>query len=169
MEYIVKNAGDLKTFSSVEQLMEDLNNVKITNTLRIKWFYQRVKRSIRNAIRTPKWWYQRAKRGYSDRDVWNADIYLAGVFAGVLDWYIHQGHGVSMAYSDPSDPHCEDVDAMVIRRNADYLKHIEVFNRYRNNGIAFDEEDAKEFGGVLDKDIRSSVQWLSEHFTELWD
>jgi len=137
--------------------------------LRIKWLYQRFIRSIRNAARTPKWWYQRAKRGYSDRDVWNADIYLAGVFAGVLDWYIHNSHGVSMAYSDPNDPYCEDIESMVIKRNTDYLKHIEIFKRYRNNGIAWDEEDTKDFGGVLDKDIKESVQWLAEHFTELWD
>jgi len=57
----------------------------------------------------------------------------------------------------------------VIKRNTDYLKHIEIFNRYRNNGIAWDEEDTKDFGGVLDKDIKASVQWLEEHFTELWD
>ena len=165
----MKNAGDLKTFSSVEQLMEDLNNVKITNTLRIKWFYQRVKRSIRNAIRTPKWWYQRAKRGYSDRDVWNADIYLAGVFAGVLDWYIHNSHGVPMAYSDPNDPYGTDVESMVIRRNTDYYNHVLIFQQYLNNGIAWNEEDAEDFGGLLDKDIRASVHWLADHFTELWD
>ena len=134
----MKNSDQHRTFSSVEELMEDINNVKITTTLRITWFYKRFKRSVRNAIRTPKWWYQRAKRGYSDRDVWNADIYLAGVFAGVLDWYIHNSHGVSMAYKDPNDPYCEDVESMVIKRNTDYLKHIEIFNRYRNNGIAWD-------------------------------
>jgi hypothetical protein len=101
--------------------------------------------------------------------VWNADIYLAGVFAGVLDWYIHNSHGVSMAYSDPNDPYGEDVDAMVFRRDAEYSKHIAVFREYLNNGIALNEEWQKEFGGVLDEDIKASVQWLSEHFTELWD
>jgi hypothetical protein len=169
MECVVKNAGDLKTFSSVEQLMEDLNNVKITKTLRITWFYQRIKRSIRKAIRIPKWWYQRAKRGYSDRDVWNADIYLAGVFAGVLQWYIDKGMGVSMAYISEDDPYGEDIDAMVFRRDAEYSKHIGVFREYLNNGPALNEKWQKEFGGVLDEDIKASVQWLSEHFTELWD
>lgn len=137
--------------------------------LRIIRLYQRTKRGIRNAIRTPKWWVQRVRRGYSDRDMWNADTYLAGVFAGVLDWYIHEGHGVSMVYSDPNDPYGTDVESMVIRRNTEYLNHIEVFREYLNNGLAWNEEDAKEFGGVLDKDIKASVQWLSEHFTELWD
>lgn len=131
--------------------------------------YLLIKRSIRNAIRTPKWWYQRAKRGYSDRDVWNADTYLAGVFAGVLDWYIHNGMGVCMAYIHPHDRYGTDVDSMVIRRDTDYSNHIAIFTQYLNNGLAWDEEDAKESGGVLDKDIKASVHWLADHFTELWD
>ena len=159
----------MREYTNIDKLFDDIQSTKITRTLHIKWFYQRFKRSIRNIIRSPKWWYQRAKRGYSDRDMWNADKYLAGVFAGTLDWYIHNGHGVPMSYADSNDPYCEDVESMVIRRDSDYLYHIAIFQQYANNGIAWDEEDAKEFGAVLDKDIKASVQWLSEHFTELWD
>ena len=137
--------------------------------IRITRVYSSIMRSVRNVIRTPKWWYQRVVRGYSDKDMWNADAYLSGVFAGVLDWYVHNGMGVSMAYSDPSDPHCEDVESMVIRRNTEYLDHIEVFREYLNNGLAYDEEWKKEFGGVLDKDMQDALQWLSIHFQELWD
>ncbi len=137
--------------------------------LRIKWFYQRFKGSVRNAVRTPRWWYQRAKRGYSDRDMWNADTYLAGVFAGTLDWYIHEGHGVSNIYAGGLDPYNPDVNIMVERRDEAYRTHIAVFKQYKENGLAYNEEWKEEFGGVLDKDIQASVQWLSEHFTELWD
>ena len=165
----MKNAGDLKTFSSVEELMKELDSHRDTLLLRINRLYRQFIRSIRIAYRTPKWWVQRAKRGYSDRDMWNADTYLAGIFAGVLQWYIDKGHGVSMAYVSPDDPNGYDVDAMVIRRDADYYNHIAIFREYLNNGCAIDEEWQKEFGGVLDKDIKASVQWLSEHFTELWD
>ena len=132
---------------------------------RINRLYKRIKRSVYY----PKWWYQRANRGFSDRDMWNADIYLAGVFAGVLQWYIDKGVGVSMAYISEDDPYGEDVDAMVFRRDAEYSYHIGVFREYLNNGPALNEKWQKEFGGVLDKDIKASLQWLSEHFTELWD
>ena len=138
-------------------------------TLRIKWLYQRFVRGIRNAFRAPKWWYQRASRGFSDRDMWNADIYLAGVFVGVLQWYIDKGMGVSMAYISEDDPYGEDIEAMVFRRNADYSKHIAVFREYLNNGPAYNEEWQKMFGGVLDKDMQDALQWLSKHFQELWD
>lgn len=133
--------------------------------LRIKRYYQLFMRSIYY----PKWWYQRARRGFSDRDMWNADHYLAGVFAGVLQWYIDKGMGVSMAYISEDDPYGEDVDAMVFRRDADYSKHIAIFREYLNNGPAYNKEWQEEFGGVLDEDIKASVQWFAEHFTELWD
>ncbi len=101
--------------------------------------------------------------------MWNADTYLAGVFAGVLQWYIDSGIGVSMAYKDDDDMYGTDVESMVIRRDADYLNHISIFTQYLNNGLAWDEEDVKKSGGVLDKDIKASVHWLADHFTELWD
>jgi hypothetical protein len=126
-------------------------------------------KKIRIFFRYPLWWYQRAKRGYSDRDMWSADIYLAGVFAGVLQWYIDNGIGVSMAYAADSDEYGKNVDDMVIRRNAEYSKHIAIFKEYSNNGLAFDESWKEKFGGVLDKDINASVHWLADHFTELWD
>ena len=135
----------------------------------IKFRIKRLYISIKRSIYRPKWWYQRARRGFSDYDMWNADHYLAGVFAGVLQWYIDKGMGIPTKYASEDDPYCEDLDAMTFRRDAEYSKHIIVFNEYLNNGLAYNEEWQKEFGGVLDKDIKASLQWLSEHFTELWD
>jgi hypothetical protein len=156
-------------YESIEEIFEDINNTKVSIILRIKWLYQRFIRSIRNIVRTPKWWYQRITRGYSDKDMWNADTYLAGVFSGVLQWYIDEGHGVSNAYAEGLDRYEPDVNVMVERRDEAYRTHISVFKEYKQNGLAYNEEWQKEFGGVLDKDIQASVQWLSEHFTELWD
>ena len=133
--------------------------------LRITRYYQLFMRSFNY----PKWWYQRATRGFSDKDMWNADHYLAGVFAGVLQWYVDKGMGVAMSYASEDDPWCEDLDAMVARRDADYLFYASIFEEYKNNGSAYNEEWQKEFGGVLDKDMQEALQWLSEHFQELWD
>lgn len=133
--------------------------------LRIKRIYKRFVRTLY----APKWWYQRARRGYSDRDMWNADMYLAGVFAGVLQWYIDKGIGVSISYALPDDPYGEDTEGMVIRRDAEYYNHILIFREYLNNGCAINEDWKNKLGGVLEKDIRDSVHWLADHFTELWD
>jgi hypothetical protein len=137
--------------------------------LRINWLYQRFIRSVRNAARTPKWWYQRITRGYSDKDMWNADMYLAGIFAGVLDWYIHNSKGVPMVYADHDDPYSTDIETMIIKRNSEYLDHIAIFREYLKNGYAMSEDWQEKFGGVLDKEIKDSVHWLADHFIELWD
>lgn len=112
---------------------------------------------------------QRIERGFSDRDMWSADMYLAGVFADVLQWYIDNSHGVSMVYAYGMDPYKPDTDKMVRRRNRQYRKHIKVFREYAKNGHAWNKAWKKDFGGVLDKDIQKSLKWFSEHFSELWD
>jgi len=135
--------------------------------LRIMWFSQRIRSGIRNVIRAPRWWYQRARRGYSDKDMWNADRYIAGIFAGTLDWFVYKGQSISAEYHCP--PNLDDLDKAIIRRYAEYLYHSRIFQEYCKNGPAFDEQWKKEFGGVLDKDLQHSLQWISQHFTELWD
>lgn len=112
---------------------------------------------------------QRVKRGFSDRDMFNADMYLAGMFADILQWYVDNGHGVSMHYAYDLDEYNPDIDIMIERRNADYAEHIAVFREYAKNGDAFNEDWQKQFGGVLEKDMQNSLQWFSEHFTSLWD
>lgn len=124
-------------------------------------------------IRTPYYSVKRAKqrmnRGFSDRDMWSADMYLAGLIADVLQWYIDYGHGVPMSYSYDLDSNNPDVDIMVERRNADYEKHIAILREYAKNGCALNQKWVDEFGGVLDKDIQKTLKWFSKHFTELWD
>lgn len=137
--------------------------------MNIKLRMQIIYKSVKRSFYAPKWWYQRARRGFSDRDMWSADTYLAGVFAGVLQWYVYKGMGVPLEYASEDDPYCEDLYAMIARRDADYLFYASVFEEYKANGPAYNEDWQKEFGGVLDEDLKASLQWLSEHFTELWD
>jgi hypothetical protein len=124
-------------------------------------------RSVRNAIRTPKWWYQRITRGYSDRDWWNGDWYLSGVIAGIMEDIVNKGHGVSTsyAYGDWETP----IETMVESRDVEFNKYIAIFREYSKNGPAIDQEWVDNFGGVLDKDMQDALQWLSQHFQELWD
>ena len=74
-----------------------------------------------------------------------------------------------MAYADPEDGFNPDTDKMVERRDADYRKYAEIFTEYSKNGIAYDESWRHEWGGVLDTDMEDALQWLKEHFYELWD
>ena len=135
--------------------------------LRINRLYRSFMRSVRNVIFTPKWCYQRVRYGYSDRDWWNGDFYLAGVIAGIMEDIVNKGHGVatSYAYGDLETP----VDIMVERRDAEWIKYIAIFREYSKHGPAFDQEWVDDFGGVLDKDMQDALQWLSKHFQDLWD
>jgi hypothetical protein len=129
---------------------------------RIKYY----KSSIKRFLKTPYWWYQRIVRGYSDKDMWNADRYLARIYAGTLIWYVHKGMGVPSVYADNWDT---DIEIMEQRRNIEYYKYADIFRRYAKEGVWDTPEHVKEFGGVLDKELEEALQWLSKHFQELWD
>ena len=58
---------------------------------------------------------------------------------------------------------------MNILDNYDYDRVSMTYAEYHTNGPAYDESWKNEFGGVLDKDMEEALQWLVEHFQELWD
>ena len=128
--------------------------------------FKRYKSSIKRFIKTPYWWYQRARYGYADCDWWSGDWYLAGIIAGIMEKIVKDGHGVATSYADDWDT---PVEVMVERRDADWNKYIAIFREYSKNGPAMNQEWKNEFGGVLDEDIQDALQWLSNHFQELWD
>ena len=140
--------------------------LSLFDKISIRWEYRirpalNPRRIFNRFVRFP---YQKLTRGFSDKDMWNADMYLAGQIAGTLDWIVNNGMGVAMSYY-----HENDVDNMVERRDKDYLYYRDVFSEYQKNGLAHDEAWKNEFGGVLDSDMQDALQWLSKHFQELWD
>ena len=134
---------------------------------------ERMMRKIRRTIFAPyyfvKYGWQRSRRGFSDRDMWNADMYLAGLIADVLQWYIDKGHGVPMHYAYDLDKYSPDVEIMSDRRDDDYMKRIRVFREYAENGCAMSKEWKKQFGGVTEKQIKKELSWFRDNFTTLWD
>ena len=155
---------------TLDQLMKELRYRPNTIKSRIENMYWAIKRWIKTAYRSPyrlKWWYQRARYGYSDRDTWSGDYYIAGIIAGVMERIVNDGHGVSQfyAYGDWNTP----VDVMADRRDEEWNKYIAIFREYSKNGPAINQEWKDDFGGVLDEDMQDALQWLSKHFQELWD
>jgi hypothetical protein len=117
-------------------------------------------------IRKVKYAYQRINRGFSDKDMWNADRYLARMYADILMWYVEKGMGIPSIYADTWDTPIEIMEA---RRDAEYHKYIDIFTRYSQDGVWATEEDIKECGGVLDSELEEALQWFKEHFQQLWD
>lgn len=125
-------------------------------------------RFIISLPRRIKWGIQKLTRGYSDRDMWNADRYLAKKIAKVLRHLVAKSHGIPMSYYYETDEE-EDVDVMQVRRDAEYIYYANIFEEYVRGSIAFNEEWKEKFGGVLESDMQEALQWFSEHFQELWD
>ena len=162
---------DLKELKSFEEILAETYYYRNTFGGRTNIVYHSIRRWIRSVIYSPrkiKWAYQRMVRGYSDRDAWNGDNFLAGQIAGILELLVNQSYSVPMSYGFGLDEYTPDIKIMVERRDADYKNIIMIYKEYHNNGIAYDEEWQKEFGGVLDKDMKDALQWLVEHFEELW-
>jgi len=166
----------MKRYISVDEMMNDLegeqaNKEGLLDKLDYLWY--RVRMFFRYGWKHPHQYvvrsYQRVTRGFSNRDAYNGDSFLAGQLAGIMQWIVDNGQGCQMTYADPLDVEFRDVDGMIERRNAEYVKHIAIFKEYAKSGVTHNAEWQKEFGGVLDKDIEDSLQWLSEHFQELWD
>ena len=127
------------------------------------------KTNIKRFLNSPYWWYQRARYGFSDRDWWSGDWYLAGVIAGIMEKIVNEGHGVANSYADEDNPFDTDVNILVERRDAEWNKYISIFREYSKHGPAMNQEWKDDFGGVLDEDMQDALQWLSIHFQELWD
>jgi hypothetical protein len=160
-----------KRLKTLEEFLAESESYRNSFLGRMNIFYCSIKRGARLIINSPrrlKWSYQRMVRGYSDRDAWNGDNFLAGQIAGILELLVNQSYSVPMSYGFGLDEYTPDTKIMVERRDADYKNIIMIYKEYHNNGIAYDEEWQKEFGGVLDKDMKDALQWLVEHFEELW-
>jgi hypothetical protein len=132
------------------------------------WSFKYGFKSIFLIPRKIKWAHQRVTRGFSDRDMWSADYFLARQIAGMLNWIVNEGHGVSTSYGTPPN-YEDDIEDMVARRDVEYLKYAAVFAEYAENGPALNEDWKNKLGGVLDNDLKEALQWFSEHFTEFWD
>jgi len=121
---------------------------------------------IRRFFQHIKSFFQRGIRGYGDVDMWSADMYMAGIFAGMLRWQVEKGHGVSMSWAVSDD---DSVDLLLERRDPEYIRYAEMFEEYAKNGYAWNEKWKKKFGGLTEDEVHDMMTWFAQHFTEFWD
>lgn len=115
------------------------------------------------------YYIQRAKRGFSDKDMWSADMFISTQIAGILRWYVEKGHGVPMSYAREDDFIGQDVYYMINARDAEYKKYAALFEEYGKHGHAVNAKWKEMFGGLTDEEVNDMMTWLAKHFTELWD
>ena len=147
---------------SLDELMKDYKPSKWWQLIgRVERFIQ----SPRHFIYSIKYFIQRGKRGYSDKDLWSADMYLAEVIAGILESYTKNKLGVGYPYMTIDG----DVDHMFDEMVKDYLKYAKLFKEYADNGLADDQEWKDKFGGLTEEELKDILAWLSNIYTGLWD
>ena len=129
-------------------------------------------RKIRRALRAPKYWYQRARYGYSDRDTWNMDMYLAGVIARMLEHQLNYGMTISINNDEDLTYY-----QLLKKRDEEYRKYIAIFKEYSINMINFrihwvhsDIDSVYDDSmGVSEEEINEALQWFSKNFMYFWD
>ncbi len=116
---------------------------------------------------------QRFERGFADHDAWSGSSYLAFVTAGIMRWIVAEGYGVSPRYGDLLEDGTVDwstpVDRLVERRDAEYAHIADIFERYSIGDIWERPEDAADFNGVTQEELREALDWFRDHFNDLWD
>jgi hypothetical protein len=99
-------------YYSVEELFNDIEKRDKEERKKnpIKWYAQRLWWQIEKIVEIPgdvfkeiKWFIQRGIRGWSDRDVWSIDYFIADIMPGMLKRLKETKHGI------PSDLYCEAV------------------------------------------------------------
>lgn len=124
-------------------------------------------RRLKNKVRTAdyfwvyrvKQWRGRIKNGYSYRDLWSFDVYIAGVLSKALIELRDIGHGY------PAD------EGMTPEKWHDILTEMaEGFEAWTH---IFDNEaygdNWKEWQEDIDKKLKSSFELMSKWFGNLWD
>ena len=126
------------------------------------------KRAAKDFKSNVKFFIQRANRGYDDQTFWWADVYLAGVFAGVLDDLANKSVGVPCHERYVID---NDKKGMW-EKDYDFDLYKADLERMRDFFIAYADDDAEfsvERQKWLNDEQRWTFNWMAENFSALWD
>lgn len=115
-----------------------------------------IRRLVRDAWRwrhTPRWGWQRIKRGYSTRDLWSFDTFIAAVVADACENLRDNGHGYpcEMTVDEWND---------VLTRIAEPLK---VWADEKFTTLTFDEE-MKRY-----EKAREAMRLFADNLGSMWD
>lgn len=126
------------------------------------WWCRRAGHDVRHPPpwRRGQWSWQRMRRGWSDRDTWNLDSYLAHVISGSVTHLRDHGRGYSGEQNGANEQQWHDILTQIaepLSRDWDRVNEDEApeQNRERKERELGDQQDA----------LRLMAQW----FHHLWD
>ena len=108
-----------------------------------------------------RYFIQRGKRGYSDRDVWNFDCYIADILkGGITDLRDkHSGYPTNL---EPDE--WDDILDTMIEGFDYYDKEDKLMDSEPYNDEVYMKEEPK-----LRKKLDKSLKLFAKHFQSLWD
>jgi hypothetical protein len=131
-----------------------INNRKTKNHFRkaYNWVYRLWHYRISNIPSDVKYFFQRGTRGYSDRDIWSLDWYLARVISETCKKLAHTTHGYPPSLT-PEE--WERILLEISNGFEEYLK-LQDSDNYDNTEITKEK-------------LNKSLELLQKYFTDLWD
>jgi hypothetical protein len=136
-----------------------LENRKPSFWLKLRWKWN----SISNAYYETKWFVQTIFRGYSDRDCWDIDHYIARKALPVLKKFIKNLHGYpSNLCNHPPEVSCEDFGCTAFCRwHLIVGKIIEAFE--------YIIEDDYMYDSYKQRTIEEGLDLFRKYYFSLWD
>ena len=101
---------------------------------------------IKKPFKHIKWAKQRLTRGYSDRDWWSIDDFIADVLSKALRQYVEAGHGV-------------------IDDKEEWLKHSDVLAKYSSRLFELDYSAFQDY----ETQVKETLHWVADNFGRFWD
>lgn len=166
----------MKSYKSVEAMLEDIEIEKKKHPIKtfyfnVYYFFFHLFEIPGNIYREIKWFIQRGQRGYSDRDIWNLDYYLAELISkSVLNLKNnHQGYPESKIIKTDEDWN-EVLDKITYTFST--LKTIGDGDRIWTPLSKCSDEKLKRFNPISKEEhIKINAGWklFQRHFLNLWD
>lgn len=175
----------IKRYSSVKEMKEDIykwhrEHFILSKYYAIRRFFIKIKDFF---IYDIKYFIQRARRGYSEKDTWNFDFYLAKIIYEGLEYLKKnkRGYPITILPKNVKDPN-KDVDYKANEKVWDEImdKMIYAFKLAKEVGEGerefylpkMSKQFKKEFKCLKreeDRAMKKGFKLFTKHFFNLWD
>ena len=124
------------------------------------WF-----RNIIQFFRNIKWSIQRARRGYSDRDLWDFDVFLTNILIEGLDDFTKNLHGAPDEYYDNENKSIQPWIDKIKEVRQHFI--IAADEEYWLDDISIEEYRLRCEN--REKELKKGFEELANIFWDLWD
>ena len=122
------------------------------------WNLCSIKRNLHECVYLFLGFFERGRKGYAKRDLYNFDMYLAGVISGGLEEYLKWHHGYPCLHQK-EECNCEEEFRMALEN---------MIEGFRSVNQLEEPLDRDEYDNVKLK-IDKGLELFQKYFNNLWD